>query len=826
MMTMHGCNVQPPAGTAPQSFRRRRLALLILLLVTCGSLAARGRAERLLAATAAPQPEEASPINAREVLVPKQLGAIRARFDGAGHDRRMVFLIGENHVSAPVQSAVAELLGYLAGAYDLKLVCAEGFFGDLPLTGGDLPLPAKALTLRSKRAAAGALLAARQIRAIEYAALSYPELRVVGVEDMAAYQAHRAKLVADEQRASQTPKAKQWQDDMQRFLAGLTLNQEQLRQMEAAGVRAKKDCDAGAPLRTLLELVGPKSPDGIKLAALVHRREVWQAAAARRLLRQAPDPLLERRNHAMVENTLARAGDAGPLALVIGSLHVPGIEKELRMRGVPYISILPAGMTADLIGPSASSDACVYDKLQNGSQTDFERFFSRLPPPIAMARPTFRDKTAALSALANADLMLSEGVRQDDVTRQTRLPEGARIVRVFTIPAGHGMEIERGGETAFVYFGATPQAVAAGAGARLLEEGVAGGRYFAAYGGDGGKPPIPPGGLPDSGDPGDFGRRVQQAIVVRDQNSRGAVAVTFDVEGDELVRRVDGRFPTPLGISVAAAAAMIQGFRKASSGPDKLYAAQQISRVLLADVDAHLPPGRTRLQLIAAGDFAGNESLPEIARLAGDPGSARFAQLAESYVTPWKQAQQSLAALSRAPSRATAGSTVVWIADDLRARPAGRQALRSIAASGIRVNEITRHGDTLLLLSASADGWAITLNDGSAVTAADPRLLQAVSAASSVVALNVRLPGPAAAAAKELRAQPLPPAEALDLAAKVAQALKRQAGDASIDRLLREATEERAERARDEMRKRDHLATLNSAVAGALEIHSTATMAQ
>jgi hypothetical protein len=809
---------RPLVEAPPHPLRRLRTAHILALLFSCGALAAGDRDRMALAALPEP-PADASPINAQEVLLPTSLGQIRARFDAGGHDRRMVFLIGENHVSAPVQKAVAELLGYLASAYNLRLVCAEGFFGPLPRTGAGL-------ALRANRAAAGALLAARQIRAVEYAALSNPDLRVVGVENMAAYRAHRTKLLAEERRAAQAPEARQWENDLQQFLIGLTLNQEQVRQMKAAGDQARKDCDVDAPLRTLLQLVGPQAPDGLSLAALLKRREMQRAAAAQRFLAQPPDPLLARRNRAMVENTLATAGRSGPLALVVGNLHVAGIEEILRRRAIPFVSILAAGMGDNLIGPSDSSDACVYQMLQDGVQTELEKFFSRMPPPLSSARQSFRDKTAALSALAHADLMLSEGVPAAEVLAQTGLPDGARIIRTFAIAHGHGMEIEHNGARVFFYFGATPEAVAAGVGSRLLEDGSAGGRFFASYGGGGDQqPPIPPAGPPGPADPGDFGRRIQRAVVVRDQTSHEAVAVTFETDGEELVRRVDGRNATPLGITVTVAAAMFQTFKKARSGPDKLYAAQEIARVLLADIDGQLPAKKTRLQLIAAGDFLADQSLPEIAKLARDPGSARFAQLAESYVTPWAQAQRSLDALSRAPSRATVGTMVVWIADDLRASPAGRQALNAIAATGVRVNELPRHGDVLFLLGASSASWAITLKDGGpSVHAADARLKQAVSAAGSVVAFNILLPNDVAAAAKELRAQPLPPPEALGLTAKVAQALEKKTGATPVDRVLREATANEAERARDSLRKQATVATLDRAIAGALEIHTTATI--
>jgi hypothetical protein len=758
----------------------------------------------------------AAPLNANEILLPARLGTIRARFDAGGRDKRLVFLIGENHVSAPVQQAVTELLGYLASVYDLQLVCAEGFSGTVP------PV-AKGMPLRSLRDTATALLAARQIRAVEGAALSYPALRVVGVEDMDAYRAHKVKLEADQRGAAERPKRKEWSDDLKRYLAGLSLSQEQLRQLAAAGARAKQTCDADAPLRALLEMVGPKSQKGVELTALLERRDAQQAADRQRLLHQ-PDPLLDRRNQAMVENALAAVSNDSSLALVVGSLHVPGLEKELRRKGVPFASILPAGIGNDLIGPSDSSDGCVYQRLVDGWQTDLEKRLSRLAPPLSTARPAFRDKVAVLSALANADLMLSQGVPEGEVLRLTSLPSGARIVRAFAIPGGHGMEIERDGESFFVYFGATAGAVAAGANAELLEGGIAGGRHFASYGG-GRQPPIPPTGPPGPVDPGDFGRRIQRAVVVRDQASHDAVAVTFLVIGGEVVRLVDGRRPTPLGIQIAAAAAAVRAFKEARSGPDKLYAAQQLARSLLADVDLQLPAGKSRLQLMSADDFLGNLSLPYIAKLARDPGSTRFAELAETYVTPWDQARKNLEPLSRAPARATAAGTVMWITDDLKATAAGQQALQSIAASGVRVNELTKHGDVLFLVGAQAAHWKVTLPSGAPVTGSDGRLLQAIRAASSVVTLNVQLPDGVAAAAREHRHQALPGDQALELARKVAQLLARQPGEASVDRVLREATSAEAERARDELKRRAALESIEGAVGAAMDVHSTATIA-
>jgi hypothetical protein len=811
---------QPESQTAACRSRRLGLALLICLLVASTSLGACNRGDGLSAAAIAAQRSESSPLDANAVLLPSQLGKVRARAEAGSRDKPLVFLIGENHVSVPVQRAAADLLGYLVSAYDLKLVCAEGFSGPLPRVAEGLPL-------RATRDTAEALLAARQIRAVEHAALFHPDLKVVGVEDMDAYRAHQHKLHEDERRAAESPEHKRLANDLRQFLTGLSLGQEQLGELKAVGDRANKTCDIDAPLRALLDMLGPRSADGIRLTALLQQRDAWQAAERQRLRHQPPDPLLERRNQALVERSLATAGDAASLALVVGSLHVPGIEQELRQRGVPFVSVLAAGIGDDLVGPSDSSDACIYQRLSDGWQSDLEKALSRVAPPPSLFRPAFRDQVATLSALANADLMLSQGVPESEVLQLTRPAAAVRVVRVFAVAGGHGMEIEHDGESTFVYFGATAAAVTAGAGVEPLEAGNFGGRHFAAYGSGGGRqPPIPPTGAAGPVDPGDFGHAIQRAVVVRDQTSRDAVAVSFIVVGGEVVRLVDGRHSTPLGIQVAAAAAAVQSFRQARSGPDKLYAAQQLAGMLLVDIDRQIPAGKSRLQQISAGDFLGNLSLPYVAKLAHDPGSKRLGEIAETYTLPWDHARRNLEALSRAPARAMAATTVVWIADDLKTSAAGQQAVRSIAATGVRVNELPRRGDALILLGAQARNWVVTLKgDSVPVTASDARLLQAVRAAGSVVALNVELPQGVSGVAKELRAQALPGAQALDLVTRIAQVLEKQGGEASLDRLLREATAEQAERARDELRKRATLDGVEAAVASAMDIHSTATIA-
>lgn len=69
--------------------------------------------------------------------------------------------------------------------------------------------------------------------------------------------------------------------------------------------------------------------------------------------------LAEKRNAAMVENTLKKALEEkqAQVVLVAGGFHTPGITSLLRAKGVPYVVVMPQIAASDLKGPSSQNAA-------------------------------------------------------------------------------------------------------------------------------------------------------------------------------------------------------------------------------------------------------------------------------------------------------------------------------------------------------------------------------------------------------------------------------------------------------------------------------------
>jgi hypothetical protein len=96
-------------------------------------------------------------------------------------------------------------LGYLLQTYGFEAICAEGF-------SERLPLPQKTGTVLTRRAIARSELESRQISAVEYIAMTYPSIQVIGVENMAYYAEHMKCI------QSETPEEREWSNNLGVFL--------------------------------------------------------------------------------------------------------------------------------------------------------------------------------------------------------------------------------------------------------------------------------------------------------------------------------------------------------------------------------------------------------------------------------------------------------------------------------------------------------------------------------------------------------------------------------------------------------------------------------
>jgi hypothetical protein len=315
-------------------------------------------------------------VHAGDVLLPQSLGVIQARFDGKV-DQPLIFVVGEDHVALPVQQAVADLLSYFHSAYDVKVICTEGL-------NGNLPLPAVNGQLEERRLAAKSELLARHINAVGYIALLYPDVRVIGVEDMDAYKAHKEALNRN------PPELEAWLHELDSFLEqdASNLPESEASRVSKAVESFASDKDFERFLRRL-GTVAPTSNAGRKLVNLLRKRKSVMSASRNSVTKQfkADDPLMNRRNEAMINATIGNLPNSGSVALVVGSLHLQGIADKLKAAGRSFVSILAAGASLNPDGKTSKEDVIVYEDWDQQKPTALESWFlRRINPSSTLTR--------------------------------------------------------------------------------------------------------------------------------------------------------------------------------------------------------------------------------------------------------------------------------------------------------------------------------------------------------------------------------------------------------------------------------------------------------
>ncbi|HKH44981.1 MAG TPA: hypothetical protein VKM72_10000 [Thermoanaerobaculia bacterium] len=776
--------------------QRKWFEIGVSLLLASALLACQGEGGTASAAA------QGNRIPSGDVLVPVSLGRVQEHFDGtAGHST--VFVIGENHVSFSIQRRVADLLAYMRNAYGVKVVCTEGM-------DGSLALPAPGVTPTARRESAEADFAARRISGVEFFALAYPDVRVVGVEDMQAYAAHQAAL------SSPSPEIEAWFHDFQDFLKEDVQNlpEHKVRLVEGALQELERTSDLDGFIEKLRTILGPGSAEGRKLAELVTARE--QIIERERIRSHANDPMMSRRDKAMVQGTL-NVAVTEPVALVVGSFHLEGIAQKLKAAGQPYVSILVTGageMDIDDIEDK------IYKEWQEGKMDPLEEWLSRLKPTLALQRATKQRKVAFLGALFHANDLLRQGLPADQVPAALRgVLDDLEIVECYLIDGGYEINFRVKGKKGRAYFSSRPlPALTEESRPDRLENGKAGGLYYAVFDGGSGGPPI----IPrlqtddDGGDP--FNKRL--VVALAEQRRRDPSRVTLTLvkgAGGALVLLV-GEHRRTLSVSEDELRRLVEAYRTAEEGPEVLLAAQNLAAALLIDIDRDLPPDGRALYLIAKDDLLQDVSLPEIAALANEPGTARFREIEESFILPWKKAQSDLDALSRPRALVEIEKTVFWIGESLAKDSQHAAIVEAIQGTGERVNEPLRPGDTLVLVGSGEGGWTARLTNGAAVTAK----ASALRGAKSVVALGVNLPQ-GTAQVDALMVQKMKGDEALSFARELAERIKKGSGKETLDRVLRKRSAEKSKSSR-ELAHRSLAERFSKADKGQQKVERTATL--
>lgn len=737
MSISHALSRSQNSARGPRAFP---VLLLAALLVIGGCGASAPQAE---------QPGGASgpPVSslALDALLPDALGEINNR-EPEQPGQPVVFVIGESHVNLDVQRAVAEILIYLRAGHGVTTIFTEGH--DKPFV-----LPPLTTALTTRRSVAEAELLAREINGVEYVALSYPDVKVFGVGDLEAWKNHAALI--EENQAQR----RAWAEDFSRFVSE-DLGQQRARAEDAARVsRALSEwLEDPAPERlqafasVVADLFGRESPLARTVNELVKRDEALASA----LDFAADAPIMVRRDQAMVENSLARIGANKRAALVVGKLHLPGIERFLREAGAGFVSIVAAGVDEERPREELQEDYEVYQRWHAGTKTPFEEWLSEnLKPPPATQRESYRKVLETFDALLDYDRQLRHGITIDTIiaaARRENLPLGLEVTP-FPVDQGYGFEYIYGSLRAWAYFSNQPFTGEVPPGyIEIKSRGKASGRYYwflaPSSRGGGQGPPIPPrappaGSPPDDPQRGRFQAAIEgQAEKIR-REGRGDRTVVLWIEGERVILSAGG-IPTPLNQTADEFRNLRRRLEDTEPGPEKIRLGNQLAAILLPVLVESLaedgPIGELPGALYVAddGDLLGGYRLRFLASLARDSSAellrgftaeyhvdASLTDLAEKLVAP--------------ETPADIPSTVIWVTDAVADSEAFREMQETLEAKGARVNVLPERGATLLLVGTGEIAEGISLRDGRRLTAASAELANALESAGSVLTLGYRL---------------------------------------------------------------------------------------
>ncbi len=782
-------------GNRLQRRLSRFLGIILVALAACPPAAHQSEAATARGPT----------LRASAVLLPAELGVIQSRYDGQ-QGRPVVFVIGESHSPLGVQQAVAHILGYLRGAYSLKLVGFEGY--DKPLN------PHTGLPLIPARAAAAADLAGRRFGGVEFAVLAYPDLRVFGVSDMNAYRIHGEALL----------KAKkdheQWIEDFREFLTRLSSIQVtpgENTNLNACQQQFQTSRDLESLLTCMHKVFEKRPPLASQLQSL---RARWKELTD---LTKPENPMMYARDVAMARNTLLlTAGGEKAVALVVGKLHLPGIERELRKVGAAYVSILPAGVDE----PLTDEDLRIYDEWKQGTPSRFEAWVDQHRPVSPLTRPAFVRRNLIVGSLGYAAQLWRVGhpANSIDASLTKAKIEELRITSIFDVPGAIGIEFSYQGKRAYIYFGARSEAIESRE-ATKLDEGPFGHERYVIYDGSGGgrRPPLPPAPPPAPDSPDDFGdgQLYRDAVEARQPST---IIFYLRVEADGTVVRQINLQKTALAVSATELEQAAKRFRNLPPGPEQAQLAQQLATSLFSDLSQVELDDVTSIQFIATNDFLSGISLPYIAELAGEEEHESIRRIPDIYTIPWSARNNLPSLVSEMPNVVEIEKTVVCFSDALRTLPIYSDIVAAIVATRARVNVLPEVGDTLLMVGDSTDQWTLTLEDGSKVTPSSPRFTEALTRSREVIKFNLPISADLEALIKVSRTHTLSQNLLLPAVRYTVEAIREGNGQISLDAAVRRKARETAQ-AREEMVHKDLLENLGRDVEKqvALEMEQTTT---
>jgi hypothetical protein len=760
-------------------------------------------------------------LRAADPLLPAPLGTIQTRFEGKP-GRPFVFVIGESHVRLEVQQAVADTLAYLHRAFDVRVIGSEGFSGPLPL-----PRRIGPEAVRYAAAWTG-FFDQREINAVEYVALTVPGVEVHGISDVAAYEDHGKAL------DSLQDQRKDWAARFARFLeeevATLQVTADEGTRLVEAWEEATESGEFAGFAEVLCDIKGRSSAVCRRFEAFLSEDEDLEASGD--ALTSIDHPLMQRRDRALVTNTLALAGN-GRAALVVGYLHVPGVERALQAAGVSYLVIVPPGVEEEVTHstPMSPEDLMIWEGWKQAIPTDFKTWFdARHPsppqhkPPPLMLKEWMRNHFEVVQAFVLADHLLLTSTEEAEVRRlldQSDLPPAFQVVHCYSEGDVRWVEFRVGAKTGYAAFGPRSSFVSPVTGAMELEAGaLPDGRHYAVYDGGSGGPPLKPPRFTTTppADDGPF-RRVHVAFERQQRENPGALTIAYGISGNQVHRFVNGTVQL-LPASPTLLADLRRRLDEEPPGPERLEAAQRLAELLLMGIEEDLPAGPiTALYQVSGENVLGRYALPFLATLAAHPSAERLRSIGEVYaVSP--AARDLEAILSEPAPPVDVGRTVVWLSDRLADHPGYPEVVAAIEEAGARVNVLPADGDTLVLLGDPRGGWAVGLEEGQERRAGTADFRADVARASAVVAIGAGLSAEDLAEARGVHTIEASADHVLELGRKTVEAISRASGRETLDQAVREIASEETVELRDLLGRSDSLSRVAESVASTAE-HAT-----
>ena len=504
----------------------------------------------------------------------------------------------------------------------------------------------------------------------------HPTVRIIGVEDMKALEAHSRQL--DENAKAE----EQWTKDFTKLLkddmGSLRVTASQAKRFETALDEFLKTHDFQKLAPSLYDVVGSNASLRGKIKDLADRyaatSRVDKIAAG--IIPSTDDPLFLARDKALVSSSVRAAKNDRVISLVMGKAHLYGVETLMRQQNISFISVvplgvddesqtkIPQGMTEEEWGKQLEQEASVYENWRKGTAADeIEQYLNNLrakrsgllKPPPASGRPDFQSTNILMSLPVAVEELIHRGKSTAEIRNVLRPYEdaGFKVLEWYALTDGVEVSVENNGAKFWVILTSSGRTIPPGynrigskpLGERQLVLCDAGGTANA-------RPPLPPANVAPPWSNPDFGNSKQMVI--------------FREDGGAMWRYI-GSAARPLQVNRKVLAELTEQFDSATPGPEKTLAAQRLSDVIFANIEDDLPRGERAILHTSQNDVLKAHTLIELASFAGGYDYPTIRNLVEDRVVRWMDFQNpSLrSALTRPSAKVQRKNMAIWLTKDL-----------------------------------------------------------------------------------------------------------------------------------------------------------------